>query len=54
MQPINRSDASLGATSNDVNLLVSTGGRQRSEGEFRALLDASSLGLSGVIPPRLE
>ena len=33
---IDQSDASRGAAGNDVNMLVCTGGRQRSEAEFRA------------------
>jgi hypothetical protein len=48
--PHDKSDASLGATSNDVNMLVCTGGRQRTEQEFRTLLDASSLRLTAIIP----
>jgi hypothetical protein len=34
---IDGSLASRGAAANDVNMLVSTGGRQRSEEEFREL-----------------
>jgi SAM-dependent methyltransferase len=47
---IDKSDASIGATSNDVNMLVCTGGRQRTEAEFRALLDASNFRLTTVTP----
>jgi hypothetical protein len=34
----------------DVLMLVCTGGRQRSEEEFRGLLAASGFRLSGVVP----
>jgi hypothetical protein len=43
-------DASLRAASNDVNMLVCTGGRQRSEEEFRALYEAAGFGLTRIIP----
>lgn len=46
-------DASLqsrGAAANDVNMLVCTGGRQRSEAEFRALYDASGFRLTRIVP----
>ena len=42
-------DADLGAA-NHVNMLVVSGGRQRSEQEFRALYDAAGLTLTKVIP----
>jgi hypothetical protein len=48
-----RVDASLesrGAAANDVNMLVCTGGRQRSEAEFAALFAASGLRLARVVP----
>jgi SAM-dependent methyltransferase len=48
-----RIDASLpsrGAAANDVNMLVVTGGRQRSEEEFRALYDAAGFALEKIIP----
>jgi SAM-dependent methyltransferase len=48
-----RIDASLlsrGATANDVNMLVNTGGRQRSEPEFRELYAASGLALARIVP----
>jgi hypothetical protein len=48
-----RVDASLesrGAAANDVNMLVCTGGRQRSEAEFRDLFAASGFELSRIIP----
>ena len=34
----------------DLNMLVRAGGRERSEGEFRALLEAAGLRLLRVIP----
>ena len=39
-----------GAAANDVNMLVSTGGRQRSEAEFRELYAASGFRLTEVVP----
>jgi len=48
-----RIDASLesqGAAANDVNMLVCTGGRQRSEGEFRELYAASGFRLTRIVP----
>jgi SAM-dependent methyltransferase len=47
---IDVSDASLSAASNDVNMLVCTGGRQRSELEFRAVYDAARFTLTRIIP----
>jgi len=47
---VDQSLASRGATANDVNMLVNTGGRQRSEGEFRALYDAAGFGLTRIVP----
>jgi hypothetical protein len=44
------SDACRGAAANDVLMLVCTGGRQRSEEEFRALLAASGFRISRVVP----
>jgi hypothetical protein len=38
------------AAANDVNMLVNTGERQRSEAEFRDLFAASGLRLSRIIP----
>ncbi len=35
---VDQSDSARGAAANDVNMLVCTGGRQRSEAEFRSLL----------------
>jgi hypothetical protein len=48
-----RIDGSLdsrGAAANDVNMLVSTGGRQRDEAEFRALFEASGFRLTRIVP----
>jgi hypothetical protein len=47
---IDTSLPSRGAAANDVNMLVSTGGRQRSEAEFRALYEASGFGLTKIFP----
>jgi len=41
---------SRSAAANDVNMLVSTGGRQRSEAEFRALFAATGFRLARVLP----
>lgn len=42
--------ASRGAALNDVNMLVVTGGRQRSEAEFRELYAAAGFRLSRIVP----
>ena len=47
---IDQSLESRGAAANDVNMLVSTGGRQRSEAEFRALFAASGFRLTRIVP----
>jgi hypothetical protein len=47
---IDQSIVSRGAAANDVNMLVSTGGRQRSEAEFRSLLESAGLTLERIIP----
>jgi SAM-dependent methyltransferase len=47
---IDQSDASRGAAANDVNMLVNSGGRQRSEGEFRTLYDAAGFKLTRIVP----
>ncbi|MEW6273041.1 MAG: methyltransferase [Thermodesulfobacteriota bacterium] len=47
---VDRSWASRGAAANDVNMLVNTGGRQRSEEEFRALYDAAGFALERIVP----
>jgi hypothetical protein len=50
---IDQSDASRGAAANDVNMLVCTGGRQRSEEEFRSLHAAAGLKTSRIITTNL-
>jgi O-methyltransferase domain len=47
---LDQSLGSRGAAANDVNMLVCTGGRQRSEAEFRALLDAARYQLTKIVP----
>lgn len=47
---IDQSLDSRGAAANDVNMLVCTGGRQRSEVEFRALYAAAGLELRRIVP----
>jgi hypothetical protein len=47
---IDRSLEARGAAANDLNMLVCTGGRQRSEAEFRALFDASGFRLTRIVP----
>ena len=47
---IDQSPESRGAAANDVNMLVSTGGRQRSEAEFQALFTASGFRLTRAVP----
>ena len=47
---IDQSDESRGAASNDVNMLVCTGGRQRSEAEFRTLYAAAGFRLTRIVP----
>ena len=47
---IDQSDASRGAASNDVNMLVCTGGRQRSVAEFRSLYGAAGFTLTRIVP----
>lgn len=47
---IDQSDVSRGAAANDVNMLVNTGGRQRSEAEFRALYDAAGFKMTRIVP----
>jgi hypothetical protein len=42
--------AARGAAANDVNMLVCTGGRQRSEAEFRELFAASGFALGRIVP----
>ena len=47
---IDQSLESRGAAANDVNMMVVTGGRQRSEAEFRALYAAAGFTLSRLVP----
>ena len=47
---IDGSPESRGAAANDVNMLVSTGGRQRSEAEFRSLYSAAGFRLTKIVP----
>jgi predicted O-methyltransferase YrrM len=55
-QRIDRSLEGRGAAANDVNMLVSTGGRQRSEAEFRALYAGTGFALTRIVdtPARLS
>jgi hypothetical protein len=47
---VDQSDIARGAAANDVNMLVCTGGRQRSEAEFRSLLTGAGFNLTRIIP----
>ena len=47
---IDQSDESRGAAANDVNMLVCTGGRQRSGAEFRHLYEAAGFSLTQILP----
>ncbi len=47
---VDRSVVGRGAARNDVNMLVCTGGRQRSEAEFRSLYDAAGFELVRIVP----
>jgi hypothetical protein len=47
---IDESDMARGAAANDVNMLVCTGGRQRSEVEFRSLLSDGRFNFTRIIP----
>ena len=47
---IDRSIEGVGAARNDVNMMVVTGGRQRSEAEFRALYRATGFELTRIVP----
>ncbi|HVN28077.1 MAG TPA: methyltransferase [Candidatus Binataceae bacterium] len=47
---VDTSDAARGAAGNDVNMLVCTGGRQRSEAEFRSLYAAAGFKFTKIIP----
>jgi hypothetical protein len=47
---IDGSPESRGAAANDVNMMVCTGGRQRSEAEFRDLYTAAGFQLTRIVP----
>jgi hypothetical protein len=47
---VEQSLESWGAAANDVNMLVCTGGRQRSEAEFRTLFEAAGFRLTTIVP----
>ncbi|HKU97299.1 MAG TPA: methyltransferase [Vineibacter sp.] len=47
---IDGSDTAFSAAANDVNMLVCTGGRQRSEQEFRDLYQAAGFQLTRIVP----
>lgn len=47
---IDQSDESRGAAANDVNMLVCTGGRQRSEAAFCSLYAAAGFRLTRIVP----
>ena len=47
---IDQSWESRGSAANDVNMLVSTGGRQRSESEFRSLYERAGFTLERIVP----
>jgi hypothetical protein len=50
---VEASPACRGAASNDVNMMLATGGRQRSEQEFRELYTAAGFRLSRIVPTQL-
>lgn len=47
---IDQSIQSQGAAANNVNMLVVSGGRQRSEAEFHALYEAAGFRLTRIVP----
>jgi precorrin-6B methylase 2 len=47
---IDQSAEGRGTAVNDVNMLVSTGGRQRAEAEFRSLYEAAGFILTRIVP----
>jgi hypothetical protein len=51
---IDQSFATRRAVTNDVNMLVNTGGRQRSEAEFRALYDTAGFALLRIVPTQAD
>ncbi len=52
-QPIDQSLESRVTAVDDVNMLVRTGGRQRSEAEFRSLYDAAGFELTRIVPTQV-
>jgi hypothetical protein len=46
---VDQSLESRGAAANDVNMLVNTGRRQRSEAEFRSLYEAAGFVLTRIV-----
>jgi hypothetical protein len=51
---IDQSNESRGAATNDVNMLVDTGGRLRSEAEFHSLLERAGFQLTRIVPMQSE
>jgi orsellinic acid C2-O-methyltransferase len=47
---IDQSADSRGAAANDVNMLVNTGGRQRSKAEFQSLFERAGFELTRIVP----
>ncbi|MDJ0848398.1 MAG: methyltransferase [Myxococcota bacterium] len=47
---VDQSPECRGAAANDVNMLVNTGGRQRSEREFRDLFESAGFRLTRIVP----
>ena len=47
---VDQSLESRGAAANDVNMLVNTGGRQRSEAEFHSLYESAGFRLTRIVP----
>ena len=47
---IDQSAPGRGAAANDVNMMVCTGGRQRSEAEFRQLFEDAGFTLTRIVP----
>lgn len=47
---ISQADPHLGHLMSDLNMLAVTGGRERSEHEWRTLLEAAGFRLAGVFP----
>jgi ubiquinone/menaquinone biosynthesis C-methylase UbiE len=49
---IENSNESRTAASDDVNMMVLTGGRHRSEAEFRSLYEAAGFRLTRIVPTK--